>query len=122
LPANAALMTLRSRRRKPDRALEDLLPKFLDDGHQADPAAPWDSRADLQLEREETRQLVRESIAQLPEAYRTVLLHRDIDGLDTDETARLLGVSASVVKTRLHRARQALRTLLDPHFREAQPT
>src|SRR5262249_18589952 len=122
IAVNAALMKLRTRRRKPERALEDLLPKFLDDGHQADPAAPWDDRADLQLEREETRQLVRESIAQLPDTYRTVLLHRAIEGLDTEETPRLLGVSSSVVKTRLPRARQALRALLDPHFREAQPT
>ena len=42
---------------------------------------------------------------------------RDIEGLDTEETARTLGTSQGVVKTRLHRARQALRTLLDPHFR-----
>jgi RNA polymerase sigma-70 factor (ECF subfamily) len=42
---------------------------------------------------------------------------RDIEELDTEETARLLGISIPVVKTRLHRARQALKTLLDPHFR-----
>jgi len=44
---------------------------------------------------------------------------RDVEELDTDETAALLGLTASAVKTRLHRARQALRTLLDPHLREA---
>jgi len=60
---------------------------------------------------------VRQSIDQLPEIYRTVLLLRDIDELDTEETARLLGMSTGVVKTRLHCARQALRTLLDPHMR-----
>jgi RNA polymerase sigma-70 factor (ECF subfamily) len=52
----------------------------------------------------------------LPETYRTILLLRDIDELDTEECARLLGVTAGVVKTRLHRARQALRTLLSPNF------
>ncbi len=63
--------------------------------------------------------MVRKSIERLPEAYRTVLLLRDIEELDTQETAEMLGVSANVVKVRLHRARQALRTLLDPHFRVA---
>ena len=53
---------------------------------------------------------------QLPEQYRTVLVMRDIDGFDTDESARLLDINTGAVKTRLHRARQALRTLLAPHF------
>jgi len=65
-------------------------------------------------EQDELRAHVRRSIDSLPDAYRTILLLRDIDGLDTDTTARLLSVSAAVVKTRLHRARQALRTLLEP--------
>jgi RNA polymerase sigma-70 factor (ECF subfamily) len=42
---------------------------------------------------------------------------RDIEGMDTEETARQLEVGEGVVKTRLHRARQALRALLDPLFR-----
>jgi len=68
------------------------------------------------LERLETQRLVRSKIDELPEAYRTVLLLRDIEELDTEETARLLSSSVNAVKTRLHRARQALRTLLAPHF------
>jgi len=67
---------------------------------------------------QETRELVHHSINQLPETYRTVLLLRDIEGLATEEAARLLGTSTAVVKPRLHRARQGLRTLLDPHFRK----
>jgi RNA polymerase sigma-70 factor (ECF subfamily) len=49
----------------------------------------------------------------LPDSYRTVLLLRDIEELDTEETADLLGSTANAVKIRLHRARQALRTLLE---------
>ncbi|MGN6985865.1 sigma factor-like helix-turn-helix DNA-binding protein [Neisseria sp. P0008.S010] len=48
-----------------------------------------------------------------------VLLLRDIEGKDTEETAELLGMTSNAVKTRLHRARMALRELLDPHFRGA---
>jgi RNA polymerase sigma-70 factor (ECF subfamily) len=113
---NAALMKIRSKQRKPERPISDLLPRFLEDGHPAEPAVPWEP-AEKILERQETKALVRRSIDELPESYRTVLLLRDIEELDTEQTADLMGVSSGVVKTRLHRARQALRTLLDAHFR-----
>ena len=57
-------------------------------------------------------------IEQLPETYREVLLLRDIEELDTQETAEMLGISTNAVKTRLHRARQALREVIDPALRE----
>jgi RNA polymerase sigma-70 factor (ECF subfamily) len=59
---------------------------------------------------------VQQAINQLPDTYRTILLLRDIEDCDTEEVARLLEVTCGVVKTRLHRARQALRTLLDGQF------
>ena len=114
---NAALAKLRRRRSRDERSIDDLLPKFLGDGHQVEPAVEWRDTSEVLLEREETRALVRDAIDQLPDAYRTVLLLRDIEGLETDETARLLDVTTGVVKTRLHRARQAVRKLLDPHLR-----
>ena len=114
---NAALTKLRTRKRKPEKAINDLLPKFLDDGHQEHPAALWKETSEMESQRQETRTLVRQCIDQLPDDYRTILLLRDIEELNTDMTAELLGVSLSVVKTRLHRARQALRGLLDPYFR-----
>lgn len=113
---NAALNKLRRRQRKPERSIDSLLPAFLDDGHAANPAVEWRESSESALQRQETRALVRASIDMLPEIYRTVLMLRDIEGLETDETAQLLGVTGAVVKTRLHRARQALKTLLDPHF------
>lgn len=116
IAVNAALMKLRKAKRTDERSIEDLLPRFLDDGHAVEPVVAW-TEDDATLERQETRALVREQITMLPETYRTVLLLRDIEGLDTEETARLLGVTPNAVKIRLHRARQALRTLLDPHLR-----
>ena len=116
---NASLMKLRSRARKPEESIEAHLPKFLDNGHFQTPPAEWKEPADVLIQRRETRDLVREFIDRLPEAYRTVLLLRDIEELDTEETARVLEISTNAVKTRLHRARQALRTLLDPHLRES---
>jgi RNA polymerase sigma-70 factor (ECF subfamily) len=117
IAVNAALMKLRSRRRHPEEPIDDLLPTFVEDGHQTRPSEPWTEPADLALDREELQALVRRAIDRLPETYRLVLLLRDIEGLDTAETAEVLGVTENAVKLRLHRARQALRTLLDPIMR-----
>lgn len=115
---NAALMKLRSRSRKPEVLIEDLLPDFLEDGHMASPAVEWRKPADDPVERSQLRALVLDSIQRLPEAHRNVLILRDIEELDTEETAKILGASANAVKTRLHRARQALRGLLEPELRK----
>ena len=117
---NAALMKLRTRRRRPEESIDDLLPTFLEDGHRENPGPAWKETSETALQRQETRVLVRGCIDRLPDAYRTVLLLRDIEELDTEETAQLLDITPNAVKIRLHRARQALRTLLDPHFREEQ--
>jgi RNA polymerase sigma-70 factor (ECF subfamily) len=114
---NAALCRLRTRRRHPERSIEDLLPHFGEDEHQIDPPATWQETAGILLLQKEAREVVQQCIGQLPEIYRIVLLLRDIEEMDTEETAGMLEVSAGVVKTRLHRARQALRMLLDPYFR-----
>jgi RNA polymerase sigma-70 factor (ECF subfamily) len=114
---NAALIRLRRRRRHPERSIEDLLPHFGEGEHQLIPPVPWKDTPGTLVSRDETRDLVRRCIDQLPESYRTVLMCRDIERMDTEETARMLDISQGVVKTRLHRARQALRTLLDPHWR-----
>lgn len=117
---NAALMKLRTRRRKPETSIEDLLPSFLEDGHMADPAQPW-RQPEEEAELAELRTLMMDLIHDLPEGYRNVLLLRDIEGLDTEETAKLMELSAGAVKTRLHRARQALRGLLEPHLSRREP-
>ncbi len=121
IAANAALMRLRSRRRRSESSIEDLLPRYLEDGtHLAHPA-PWVPTPEALLEQHEVRERVRAAIDELPASYREVLLLRDIEELDTREVASLLEISENLVKVRLHRARQALRTLLEPLFREVQP-
>ena len=120
IAVNAALMKLRTRRRKPERSIETLLPAYLEDGHHAEDFQEWNEPIERAMMRAETRAVVRGCIAELPDNYRTVLILRDIEELDTDETAQRLGLTPNAVKIRLHRARQALRTLLDPHFRSAR--
>jgi RNA polymerase sigma-70 factor, ECF subfamily len=115
---NACLMRLRTRRRKPEEPIDEFLPQFQANGHQVrHPTPEWEGSAETLLARRETRSIVREAIDRLPDSYRAVLLLRDIEELSTEEAAQSLGVTANAVKIRLHRARQALRTLLEPRFR-----
>ena len=113
---NTALMTLRSRRRKPESSIEDLLPAFLEDGHHVEQFSDWSAPADELMQRAETRAMVRACIDRLPGNYREVLMLRDIEELSTDEAARMLAITPTAVKVRLHRARQALSTLLRREF------
>lgn len=62
----------------------------------------------------ETRELVSQALARLPDDYREVLLLRDAEGLTAPEAALTLGVSVDALKSRLHRARAALRDALRP--------
>src|SRR5919198_6216401 len=109
-------MKLGARKRRAEEPIEDLLPRFDAEGRRIGAVTPWETPSDVLLERHETRAMVRRCIDRLPERYRTVLLLRDIEELDTQEAADALGVTLNTVKIRLHRARQALRTLLDPEL------
>src|SRR5712692_1058907 len=113
---NEALMRLRSRAKSDEPSIDDLLPAFKEDGHQTRDTVDWSETADKALERAETAELVRRKIDELPEIYRTVLLMHDIEEMSHAEIAESLGVSINVSKVRLHRARQALRTLLEREF------
>ncbi|MDX1962940.1 MAG: sigma-70 family RNA polymerase sigma factor [Pirellulales bacterium] len=116
IAVNAALMKLRGQKRHPETAIGDLLPQYLPDGHRLHPGPAWNASSLDGLVTVEMRQLVRRAVDQLPESYRTVILLRDLEERSTAETADLLMISEGVVKTRLHRARQALREILDRHF------
>ena len=113
---NAALMKLRTRGRRPEDSIDDLLPSYLEDGHHVEQFSEWALPADRRLLQRETRARVRDAINRLPDSYRTVLMLRDIEELSTEETAQALGVNANTVKIRLHRARQALVKLLKPEL------
>lgn len=113
ITVNASLMRLRARRRRPEIPIDDLLPRYRDDGHRIDPLPASHPTDESDLERRELLARVRVKIDLLPDDYRTVLVLRDIEGLDTEAAAEALEITPGAVKTRLHRARQALRTLLE---------
>lgn len=115
IAVNAALMRARTRSRRPEESIEELLPRFAENGMHREPVRAWGEPVRAAQIRE-LRGTVRDAIEHLPESHRNVLILRDIEGLSTAETAELLETTPNAVKVRLHRARQALRTLLDPHL------
>lgn len=76
----------------------------------------WELDPKEALLRKELRGVLDAAIQALPPAYRAVVTLRDVEDLNTDETARILGISEGAVKTRLHRARIFLREKLSPYF------
>ena len=109
---NAALMRIRRRQRRPEQSIEPLLPRFAEDGHHAEAVIAWTDSAERLIEREQTGALVRAAIDELPESYRLVVVMRDIDGMSTLEAAEAFGITENALKLRLHRARQALATII----------
>jgi RNA polymerase sigma-70 factor, ECF subfamily len=73
------------------------------------------------LERSELRAALQTAVAELPPIYREVFTLRDLEELNVEETATALGVTANVVKVRLHRARMLLQKRLVPFLKTAFP-
>jgi len=118
ITVNVCLMKLRTRRRKPEQPIDELLPRFYDDGHRVDPGPAWRAPEVDSAEARQIHERVRACIDALPEIYRTAVILRDIEGLSIAEAAEILDVRTETLKMRVHRGRQALRSLLDPLFLE----
>jgi len=110
---NAALAQMRYRRRRPELPIHDLLPRFDEEGRWAGDVAPQSAARENLTDGRETQEMVRRCIDRLPEVYRSVLVLRDIEELNTVEAAEMLAVTPNAAKIRLHRARQALKTLIE---------
>lgn len=116
ITVNTALNKRRGKRSEVEVPLEDYLPTFKPDGHRdgdrAMLVADWSQSPDYELASAETRRLVQEGIDLLPPPYRAILVMRDVEDLSNEETAEALGETVAAVKSRLHRARMALREYL----------
>jgi RNA polymerase sigma-70 factor, ECF subfamily len=121
IAANSALMRLRRKRRAPDglpdQPLELTGPKFTPDGQHAEASrSDWSQRADDKLLSAELGRYIDEAVKKLPDDYRTVFLLKDVSGLSNEEIASELDLTVPAVKSRLHRARLALREQLGEFF------
>lgn len=121
IAANSALMRLRRKRRAPDTLPDEPLeltgPKFSAEGSfDPPPRSDWSQRADEKLLSRELGGAIDAAVRSLPDDYRTVFLLKDVDGLSNEEIADALELTVPAVKSRLHRARLALREKLGDFF------
>ena len=119
IAANNALMRLR-RQRTLEVVNEDLAaPEFTERGSLAEaPETDWSRRADDRILDEELGRAIRQATDGLPEGYREVFLLKDVEGMSYEEISEMLGISVPAVKSRLHRARLALREAIDSFYKE----
>jgi len=117
---NACLMKRRKSVFAPaqELSLDDLMPAMNHQGgHAKLQIADWSGLPDRQILQSEMKHVLDQAISELPESYKSVLLMRDVEELSTLETAQVLDLTEDVVKTRLHRARLAVRQKLDEYLR-----
>lgn len=104
----------RKRRRKPIQEL-DAMQEMKGDSMPILKSSKPDPEAETA--QAQVRQLLEGAIQSLPEPYRVIVVLREVEEMDVAETAETLGVSESVVKTRLHRAHAMLRRELHSRAR-----
>jgi RNA polymerase sigma-70 factor, ECF subfamily len=114
IATNAALMHRRARSRRPAESLDLFLPKFDANGrHVATPAELQVAAcADELLDRQFLAEKARDVIARLPDLYRDAFVLRDLEEMSTADVADALGVDATTVRQRVHRARLMVRGYL----------
>src|SRR5882724_13259459 len=89
--ANAACQKLRTwQSRRRDMSWDDVLPFFDEQGRHMAPLADWSPRVDDPSIKTELRMALTAAIDELPAAYRTVLVLRDVEGLSNPEVAEFL--------------------------------
>lgn len=116
ITTNLSLNKRRGKRREVETSLDELLPTYAPDGHRAGEraflVADWSATPERELLSGETRRVLEAALDRLPEHYRAVLVLKDVEALSAEEVAEIVGDTVAAVKTRLHRARMALREQL----------
>ncbi len=119
IAANHALMRLRHRAVVQEAEEELKGPQFTDRDSLAEyPATDWSRRADEKVLDDELRRAIQQATDDLPQGYREVFLLKDMEGLSYEQISEITGDSVPAVKSRLHRARLALREAIDRFYAE----
>jgi RNA polymerase sigma-70 factor (ECF subfamily) len=116
IASNEALMLIR--RKKPAFNLEDLQTEDSDDGLMPEIFVDWSILPEHELLTGEGKKAIDDAIVKLPEILRMVFILRDIEDVSIKETAEILNLTETNVKTRLLRARMYLREQLSTYYRE----
>jgi RNA polymerase sigma-70 factor (ECF subfamily) len=113
ITTNVSLNKRRGKRRELETSLDELLPRYRADGHREGDRGylltDWSGTPERELLAGESRRILEDAIDRLPDHYRAVLVLKDVEELSNDEVAQIVGDTVAAVKTRLHRARMALR-------------
>jgi RNA polymerase sigma-70 factor (ECF subfamily) len=120
IAVNEALMKLRKRR--PNQVSLDE-PLTDNDGEDSvfREIVDWGPSPEKKFAQTELNQILTSVIGELDPIFRVAFLLRDEEGLSTEETAQILGISVAAVKSRLLRARLKLRQKLNKYFRRSEP-
>ncbi len=110
ITTNVCLDEIRKRKNKKVISLDEEI--HMDDGEMKRQVVSEDPLPDELAEREELRSIINIAINSLPEDQRIVITLRDLQGLTYEEIARILDCPGGTVKSRINRARQALRNVL----------
>lgn len=110
ITTNVCLDEIRKRKSKKEYSLDEEVQ--VDDGQLKRQVMSEDPGPDEVYEREELRNMVKNAIDKLPEEQKLVITLRDIQGLSYDEIAEVLDCPGGTVKSRINRARQALKKVL----------
>jgi RNA polymerase sigma-70 factor, ECF subfamily len=79
-------------------------------------APDWSEAPEFRAEQDQLRGVLEDAVRALPIEYRTPLILRDVEGLSTQEAAGVMELHEAAFKSRLHRARLAVRRALDEHY------
>ncbi len=120
IAANFALMRLRHRKVASEVEAPVDAPHFNERGSLIEAVADWGRDAEGQTLDAELRSAIEEASQHLPDEYREVFVLRDLEGLPYEEIAQLTNTSLPAVKSRLHRARLALRQAIDRFYAERE--
>jgi RNA polymerase sigma-70 factor (ECF subfamily) len=81
----------------------------------------WGPSPEQKFAQTELNEILNGVISELDPIFRVAFLLRDVEGVSTEETAQILGISEAAVKSRLLRARLKLRQKLNKYFRRSEP-
>lgn len=116
IASNEALMQIRRKRK--NVSIEDLQTEGPDEGMLPEIFMDWSALPESELITEESKAKLDEAVSKLPESLRLVFVLRDVEGVSIKETAEILNLTETNVKTRLLRARMALREQLSAYYGE----
>jgi len=113
IAANRSLNRIRQRATRAAREVMSIEPQ--EDGDSPfQPPGREEDRPDRMMESRETRKILEAAIANLDEDSRMLVLLSDVEGFSYEELSEAVGIPLGTVKSRLHRARMALRKMLAP--------